>query len=107
LIPPCNEEDSVGELPTPQIEAPLPDGLDRELIIAEDCFPGPLLHGEADVKFAPRKARIHETRISCDGPTYEERRRTFDSVVWLWRKIDNALPWEPASVVAIAKRWSS
>jgi hypothetical protein len=112
LIPPCNEEESVPELPTREIQAPLPDGLDRKLVIVEDCFPGPLLNSEAVVKFPRRKARIHETLInhvplSCDGRTYEERQRTFDGFVWLWREIDNALPWEPASVVAIVKRWSS
>jgi glycosyltransferase involved in cell wall biosynthesis len=30
--------------------------------------------------------------------------RAFDMFVWLWRKIDNALPWEPASIIAIARR---
>ncbi len=30
--------------------------------------------------------------------------RVFDRFVWLWRRIDNALPWEPASIIAIAKR---
>jgi SAM-dependent methyltransferase len=30
--------------------------------------------------------------------------RVFDKFVWLWRKIDGALPWEPASIIAIAKR---
>ncbi len=28
----------------------------------------------------------------------------FDRFVWLWRKIDSALPWEPASIIAIARR---
>jgi glycosyltransferase involved in cell wall biosynthesis/ubiquinone/menaquinone biosynthesis C-methylase UbiE len=26
--------------------------------------------------------------------------RIFDKFVWLWRKIDNALPWEPISIIA-------
>jgi SAM-dependent methyltransferase len=30
--------------------------------------------------------------------------RVFDKFVWLWRKIDKSLPWEAASVIAIAKR---
>jgi glycosyltransferase involved in cell wall biosynthesis/ubiquinone/menaquinone biosynthesis C-methylase UbiE len=30
--------------------------------------------------------------------------RIFDRFVGLWRKIDSALPWEPASIIAIAKR---
>jgi glycosyltransferase involved in cell wall biosynthesis/phospholipid N-methyltransferase len=30
--------------------------------------------------------------------------RVFDSLVWLWRKIDNSLPWEPSSIIAIARR---
>lgn len=30
--------------------------------------------------------------------------RIFDSFVWVWRKIDGRLPWEPASIVAIARR---
>jgi cyclopropane fatty-acyl-phospholipid synthase-like methyltransferase len=30
--------------------------------------------------------------------------RLFDKFVGLWRKIDSALPWEPASIIAIAKR---
>ena len=30
--------------------------------------------------------------------------RMFDKFVWLWRKIDGALPWEPASIIAIARR---
>lgn len=30
--------------------------------------------------------------------------RVFDRFVWLWRKIDSALPWEPASIIAIARR---
>jgi glycosyltransferase involved in cell wall biosynthesis/phospholipid N-methyltransferase len=29
--------------------------------------------------------------------------RIFDKFVWLWRKIDNALPWEPSSIIAIAR----
>lgn len=29
--------------------------------------------------------------------------RIFDRFVWLWRRIDNALPWEPTSIIAIAK----
>jgi SAM-dependent methyltransferase len=30
--------------------------------------------------------------------------RIFDKFVWLWRKIDARLPWEPASIIAIARR---
>lgn len=30
--------------------------------------------------------------------------RVFDRFVWLWRRIDNALPWEATSVIAIARR---
>ena len=30
--------------------------------------------------------------------------RIFDKFVWLWRKIDASLPWEPASIIAIARR---
>jgi 2-polyprenyl-3-methyl-5-hydroxy-6-metoxy-1,4-benzoquinol methylase len=30
--------------------------------------------------------------------------RIFDRSVWFWRKIDGKLPWEPASIVVIAKR---
>jgi hypothetical protein len=30
--------------------------------------------------------------------------RVFDQFVWLWKKIDGALPWEPSSIIAIAKR---
>jgi glycosyltransferase involved in cell wall biosynthesis/phospholipid N-methyltransferase len=30
--------------------------------------------------------------------------RVFDKFVWLWRKIDSWLPWEPASIIAIARR---
>jgi hypothetical protein len=30
--------------------------------------------------------------------------RIFNSLVWLWRKIDSSLPWEPASIIAIARR---
>jgi glycosyltransferase involved in cell wall biosynthesis len=30
--------------------------------------------------------------------------RLFDQLVWLWRMIDSALPWEPASIIAIARR---
>jgi glycosyltransferase involved in cell wall biosynthesis len=30
--------------------------------------------------------------------------RVFDRFVWLWRKIDGALPWEPTSIIAIARR---
>ena len=30
--------------------------------------------------------------------------RVFDNFVWVWRKIDASLPWEPASIIAIAKR---
>ena len=30
--------------------------------------------------------------------------RIFDKFVWLWRRIDSALPWEPASIIAIARR---
>jgi hypothetical protein len=28
--------------------------------------------------------------------------RAFDSLVWLWRKVDRFLPWEPTSIIAIA-----
>ncbi|MES1260259.1 MAG: glycosyltransferase [Acidobacteriota bacterium] len=30
--------------------------------------------------------------------------RIFDKFVWLWRKIDHRLPWEPTSIIAIARR---
>ena len=30
--------------------------------------------------------------------------RIFDKFVWLWRAIDSALPWEPSSIIAIARR---
>ena len=30
--------------------------------------------------------------------------RLFDKFVWLWRKIDDKLPWEPISIIAIARR---
>jgi glycosyltransferase involved in cell wall biosynthesis/phospholipid N-methyltransferase len=30
--------------------------------------------------------------------------RVFDMFVWLWRRIDSKLPWEPASIIAIARR---
>ena len=30
--------------------------------------------------------------------------RVFDRLVWLWRRIDKRLPWEPASIIAIARR---
>ncbi|HEX4275944.1 MAG TPA: glycosyl transferase, partial [Bryobacteraceae bacterium] len=30
--------------------------------------------------------------------------KIFDRFVWLWRRIDEALPWEPTSIIAIAKR---
>jgi glycosyltransferase involved in cell wall biosynthesis len=30
--------------------------------------------------------------------------RLFDRLVWFWRKIDSSLPWEPASIIAIARR---
>jgi len=30
--------------------------------------------------------------------------RIFDKLVWIWRKIDGLLPWEPASIIAIARR---
>ncbi|MDE3196426.1 MAG: methyltransferase, partial [Acidobacteriota bacterium] len=30
--------------------------------------------------------------------------RIFDKLVWLWRKIDQHLPWEPCSIIAIARR---
>jgi 2-polyprenyl-3-methyl-5-hydroxy-6-metoxy-1,4-benzoquinol methylase len=30
--------------------------------------------------------------------------KIFDRFVWLWRKIDSGLPWEPMSIVAIARR---
>jgi hypothetical protein len=28
--------------------------------------------------------------------------RVFDSLVWLWRRIDRRLPWPPTSIIAIA-----
>jgi len=30
--------------------------------------------------------------------------RMFDQLVWLWRRIDQNLPWEPCSIIAIARR---
>ena len=30
--------------------------------------------------------------------------RIFDQFVWLWRRIDRNLPWEPTSIIAIARR---
>jgi hypothetical protein len=30
--------------------------------------------------------------------------RVFDKFVWLWRSIDAKLPWEPTSIIAIARR---
>jgi hypothetical protein len=30
--------------------------------------------------------------------------RLFDKLVWLWKKIDRKLPWEPVSIIAIARR---
>lgn len=30
--------------------------------------------------------------------------RTFDRLVWLWRKIDHRLPWSPTSIIAIGVR---
>jgi glycosyltransferase involved in cell wall biosynthesis len=30
--------------------------------------------------------------------------RIFDKFVWLWRAIDSSLPWEPTSIIAIARR---
>ncbi len=30
--------------------------------------------------------------------------RIFNKFVWLWRKIDQSLPWEPTSIIAIARR---
>jgi glycosyltransferase involved in cell wall biosynthesis len=30
--------------------------------------------------------------------------RSFDSLVWVWRRIDDLLPWQPASIIAIARR---
>jgi hypothetical protein len=30
--------------------------------------------------------------------------RIFDQFVWLWRRIDRKLPWEPTSIIAIARR---
>ena len=30
--------------------------------------------------------------------------RIFDRLVWIWRRIDAMLPWEPASIIAIARR---
>jgi hypothetical protein len=28
----------------------------------------------------------------------------FNKFVWLWRRIDGSLPWEPVSIIAIARR---
>jgi hypothetical protein len=28
----------------------------------------------------------------------------FDRLVWLWRKIDNLLPWAPVSIIAIGTK---
>ncbi|HXJ41672.1 MAG TPA: glycosyltransferase [Bryobacteraceae bacterium] len=30
--------------------------------------------------------------------------RVFDRLVWLWRRIDKSLPWQPTSIIAIARR---
>jgi glycosyltransferase involved in cell wall biosynthesis len=30
--------------------------------------------------------------------------RVFDTFVWVWRKIDRTLPWQPTSIIAIARR---
>jgi glycosyltransferase involved in cell wall biosynthesis/precorrin-6B methylase 2 len=30
--------------------------------------------------------------------------RVFDKFVWLWRRVDDKLPWEPTSIIAIARR---
>ena len=30
--------------------------------------------------------------------------RIFDKFVWLWRRIDGSLPWEPTSIIAIGRR---
>jgi len=30
--------------------------------------------------------------------------RAFDKLVWLWRRIDASLPWQPTSIIAIARR---
>ncbi|MBL8211692.1 MAG: glycosyltransferase [Bryobacterales bacterium] len=30
--------------------------------------------------------------------------KVFDRFVWLWRKLDNVLPWPPVSIIAIAKK---
>jgi SAM-dependent methyltransferase len=30
--------------------------------------------------------------------------RLFDAFVWLWKKLDRKLPWEPISIIAIARR---
>jgi glycosyltransferase involved in cell wall biosynthesis len=30
--------------------------------------------------------------------------RVFDRMVWLWRRIDDTLPWQPASIIAIARK---
>jgi SAM-dependent methyltransferase len=30
--------------------------------------------------------------------------RVFDKFVWLWRRVDHKLPWEPVSIIAIARR---
>jgi glycosyltransferase involved in cell wall biosynthesis len=32
------------------------------------------------------------------------RMRLFDNTVWLWRRLDCALPWKPASIIAIAEK---
>jgi SAM-dependent methyltransferase len=32
--------------------------------------------------------------------------RTFDRLVWLWRRIDKSLPWQPTSVIAVARKAS-
>jgi hypothetical protein len=28
----------------------------------------------------------------------------FDRLVWLWRRIDKALPWRPVSIIAVARK---
>jgi len=33
--------------------------------------------------------------------------KNFDRLVWLWRRIDNSLPWSPTSIIAIGVKQSS
>jgi hypothetical protein len=30
--------------------------------------------------------------------------KIFDAFVWLWRRIDSSLPWEPTSIIAICRK---